>query len=68
MYNDTIISKNVAIILLSKVRAVDFSRETLDELEVRAKQRGLEHLVETIECDMGSLDWKTDNIKTSPKT
>jgi cyclopropane fatty-acyl-phospholipid synthase-like methyltransferase len=46
----------------SKVRAVDFSREFLDELENRAKQRGLEHLVETIECDMGSLDWKPKTI------
>ena len=46
----------------SKVRAVDFSREFLDELEDRAKQRGLENLVETIECDMGSLDWKPETI------
>ena len=46
----------------SKVRAVDFSREFLDELINRAKQRGLEHLVETIECDMGSLDWKPGTI------
>ena len=44
------------------VRAVDFSREFLDELEERAKQRGFEHLVETIECDMGSLDWKPETI------
>ncbi len=28
----------------SKVRAVDFSREFLDELIIHAKQRGLEHL------------------------
>ena len=42
----------------SKVLAVDFSRDFLDELEERAKQRGLEHLVETIECDMGKLDWE----------
>jgi cyclopropane fatty-acyl-phospholipid synthase-like methyltransferase len=46
----------------SKVRAVDFSREFLDELSNRAKQRGLEHLVETIECDMGSLDWEPETI------
>ena len=46
----------------SKVRAVDFSREFLDELINRAKQRGLEHLVESIECDMGSLDWKPETI------
>jgi len=44
------------------VRAVDFSREFLAELEDRAKQRGLENLVETIECDMGSLDWKPESI------
>ena len=29
----------------SKVRAVDFAREFLDELKNRAKQRGLEHFV-----------------------
>ena len=46
----------------SKVRAVDFSREFLDELEKRAEQRGLEHLVETIECDMRSLDWNPETI------
>ena len=46
----------------SKVRAVDFSREFLDELEDRAKQRGLEHLVEAIECDMGNLNWKPETI------
>jgi cyclopropane fatty-acyl-phospholipid synthase-like methyltransferase len=46
----------------SKVRAVDFSREFLDQLEDRAKQRGLEHLVETIECDMGNLDWESGSI------
>lgn len=44
------------------VRAVDFSREFLDELEDRAKQRRLEHLVETIECDMGNLDWESGTI------
>ncbi len=46
----------------TKVRAVDFSREFLDELEARAKQQGLEHLVETIECDMGQLDWGPGTI------
>ena len=46
----------------TKVRAVDFSREFLDELINRAKQRGLEHLVEVVECDMGSLDWITETI------
>ena len=46
----------------SKVRAVDFSREFLDELEDRSKMRGLEHLVETIECDMGNLNWEPGTI------
>ncbi|MDY6951894.1 MAG: class I SAM-dependent methyltransferase [Thermodesulfobacteriota bacterium] len=46
----------------SKVRAVDFSREFLDELEDRAKELGLEHLVETIEADMGDLDWEPGTI------
>ena len=46
----------------SKVRAVDFSREFLDELEERSNQRGLEHLVETIECDMGKLSWEPGSI------
>ena len=46
----------------SKVRAVDISREFLDELTERAKQRGLDHLVEAIECDMGNLDWEPGTI------
>jgi SAM-dependent methyltransferase len=46
----------------SKVRAVDFSRDFLDELEDRAKQRGLEHLVESIEYDMGNLNWESGTI------
>jgi ubiquinone/menaquinone biosynthesis C-methylase UbiE len=46
----------------TKVRAVDFSREFLDELEDRAKQRGLEHFIETIECDMGNLNWELGTI------
>jgi len=46
----------------SNVLAVDIAREFLDELEIRAKQRHLEHFVETIECDMGSLDWELESI------
>lgn len=46
----------------TKIRAVDFSREFLDELISRAKERRIEHLVEAIECDMGSLDWKAETI------
>jgi ubiquinone/menaquinone biosynthesis C-methylase UbiE len=46
----------------SKVRAVDFSRVFLDELEDRSKQQGLEYLVETIECDMGNIHWEPGTI------
>lgn len=46
----------------TKVRAVDFSREFLDELEDRSKQRGFDHLVETVECDMGDLNWEPGTI------
>ena len=41
----------------SKVKAVDFSREFLDQLLARARRKGLEELIETIECDIGKLDW-----------
>jgi SAM-dependent methyltransferase len=40
-----------------KVRAVDFARGFLEELEKRARQRGLGHLVDIVEADMGTLDW-----------
>ncbi|MFC1750785.1 SAM-dependent methyltransferase [Pseudomonadota bacterium] len=46
----------------SKVLAVDFSRDFLNELISRAKQQGLEHLVAAVECDMGMLDWKPGTI------
>ncbi len=46
----------------SRVKAVDFSRNFLDELMQRAKQEGLEDLVEPIECDMANLDWETGTI------
>jgi len=46
----------------SKVRAVDLSREFLDELISRAKQLGLDYLIEPIECDMGSLDWELGSV------
>jgi SAM-dependent methyltransferase len=44
------------------VRAVDLSREFLDELEAQAKRRGLAHLVEPIEADIGQLDWPAGTI------
>lgn len=44
------------------VRAVDLSREFLDELEVCAKQRGLGQLIEPIKADIGRLDWPAGSI------
>lgn len=46
----------------ASVKAVDLSAEFLKELEERAKQQGLEHLIETIECDMGNLNWQPETI------
>ena len=39
------------------ITAVDIARPFLDELENCAKARGLDHLIETVEADMGSLNW-----------
>ena len=44
------------------VRAVDLSREFLDELEAHAQRRGLAHLVEPVEADIGRLDWPAGTI------
>ncbi len=46
----------------SKVKAVDFSKEFLDQMMHQARQEGLENLIEPIECDMGNLDWKPETI------
>jgi len=46
----------------ARVKAVDFSREFLDQMMDRARQEGLEALIEPVECDMGSLDWKPESI------
>ena len=46
----------------ARVKAVDFSAEFLRELEERAKQQGLEHLIEIIHCDMGNLNWQPASI------
>ena len=46
----------------SKIKAVDFSRKFLDQLMRRAKQEGLEKLIEPLECDMGNLDWEAGSI------
>lgn len=39
------------------VKAVDLCRPFLDQLAVRAHDRGLAHLIHIIEADMGNLDW-----------
>jgi serine/threonine-protein kinase HipA len=41
----------------SRIKAVDFSREFLDQLSARARQKGLEDCIEIIECDIGNLGW-----------
>jgi len=41
----------------SKVRAVDFSRDFLNQLLVRARQNDLEDFIEICECDIGDLGW-----------
>ncbi len=41
----------------SRVKAVDFARVFLDQLMERAKQKGLEDLIEPIQKDMDSLGW-----------
>lgn len=40
-----------------KIKAVDFSREFLQQLVTRARQTGLQGFVEIIEADIGKLDW-----------
>jgi cyclopropane fatty-acyl-phospholipid synthase-like methyltransferase len=55
-----------ALILASKyhsrVKAVDFSKEFLDQMMQRARLEGLKDLIEPIECDMGKLDWEPGTI------
>jgi ubiquinone/menaquinone biosynthesis C-methylase UbiE len=46
----------------STVKAVDFSAAFIDELKVRAKQAGLEHLITPIHGDMAELDWPAGSI------
>ena len=46
----------------SKIKAVDFSRSFLDQLLARAKDKGLEDLVEAVECDIGNLNWPAESI------
>ena len=44
------------------IKAVDFSREFLDRLMARARQRGLQDFIEIIEDDIGKLDWPPASI------
>jgi SAM-dependent methyltransferase len=46
----------------SKVKAVDFSKEFLDQMMQRARLEGLQDLIEPIECDMRKLDWEPGTI------
>lgn len=46
----------------SKIKAVDFSREFLDQLLARARQKGLEDFIEIIESDIGKLDWPPETV------
>jgi SAM-dependent methyltransferase len=46
----------------SKVKAVDFSKEFLDQMMHQARQEGLEDLIEPVECDMGNLGWEPETI------
>jgi serine/threonine-protein kinase HipA len=46
----------------AQVTAVDFSRPFLDGLEAQAEAQGLDHLIETVEADMGNLDWPPAGI------
>ena len=46
----------------SVVKAVDFSKEFLDQMMHRARQQGLENLIVPIECDMGNLNWEPESI------
>ncbi|WP_242028364.1 class I SAM-dependent methyltransferase [Pseudanabaena sp. FACHB-2040] len=46
----------------AKVCAVDFSQAFLDELEAHAEARGLRDRVQTVQGDMGSLNWPPASI------
>jgi SAM-dependent methyltransferase len=46
----------------SSVKAVDFSKEFLDQMMQRARLAGLEEFIEPVECDMGKLDWEPGTI------
>lgn len=45
-----------------RIKAVDFAREFLERLVTRAQQRGLLDYIETIEANIGSLDWTPGSV------
>jgi len=52
----------LAELFQAQIKAVDFSRDFLDQMMVSAKERGLESLIDPIECDMGALGWSEGSI------
>jgi serine/threonine-protein kinase HipA len=44
------------------ITAVDFARPFLDDLESRARAQGLDHLIKTVEADIGNLNWPPGSI------
>lgn len=44
------------------ITAVDFARPFLDELEGHARAQGLDHLIKTVEADMGNLNWPPASV------
>ena len=46
----------------TKVKAVDFSTEFLEQMMHQARQEGLEELIEPIACDMRELNWEPETI------
>jgi len=48
--------------LNAPVTAVDLAASFLAELNRKAAERGLGHLIRTIEADMGTLDWPAESL------
>lgn len=44
------------------VAAVDLCRPFLDQLEARAAEKGVAHLIQPVEADMGNLDWPEGSV------
>ncbi len=44
------------------VTAVDLLSRFLDELNRRAREMGLAHLIHSVEADMGTLDWPAESL------